>query len=219
MRRVVRLSWALATLLGVVGLHGQAVQRPHSDLSGNWSIDTYLSDHSEQIARAIEFDTGEFRVDKYIGSEPRRGAGVPAEGGRRKERPARPGRGPVVDRLSDEERKVLAELIRPVQFPPLTLKISQSDTSLTITGDRAPHEMRTDGRVEKHALEAGHVNRTARWAGPQLRVTYEVGHAGTYSYSIVPTMGQLLIRINFERVPEQPGPFDIKIVYNRSKES
>jgi hypothetical protein len=41
----------------------------------------------------------------------------------------------------------------------------------------------------------------------------------TYSYSIVPTTGQLLIRINFERVPEQPGPFDIKIVYNRSKES
>ena len=30
--------------------------------------------------------------------------------------------------------------------------------------------------------------------------------------------GQLLIRINFERGPGQPGPFDIKIVYKRRKE-
>lgn len=31
--------------------------------------------------------------------------------------------------------------------------------------------------------------------------------------------GQLLIRINFERVRDEPGPFDVKIVYNKQKES
>jgi hypothetical protein len=37
--------------------------------------------------------------------------------------------------------------------------------------------------------------------------------------SIVPTTGQLLIRINFERMRDVPGPFDVKIVYDRRNES
>jgi hypothetical protein len=54
-----------------------------------------------------------------------------------------------------------------------------------------------------------------RGKGPQLVVAYEVGHAGTltYAYSLVPTTKQLLIRVNFERRPEQPGPSEIKLVY------
>jgi hypothetical protein len=38
---------------------------------------------------------------------------------------------------------------------------------LTITGDRAPYEMRMDGKVEKHAVEPGQVNRTG---APTTRV-------------------------------------------------
>ena len=123
--------------------------------------------------------------------------------------------------MSETDRKVLAELLRPVRFAPLTLKISQSDQTLTIVGDREPYQMHTDGKAEKHLLETGSVNRTAQWTGPHLRVAYEVGRAGmlTYDYSIVPTTGQLLIRINFERIRDEPGPFDVKIVYNRRKES
>ena len=91
---------------------------------------------------------------------------------------------------------------------------------LLIVGDRDPYEMRTDGKAEKYALETGSVKRTAQWTGPHLRVAYEIRHTGilTYDYSIVPT-GQLLIRINFERIRDEPGPFDVKIVYNRRKES
>jgi hypothetical protein len=111
-------------------------------------------------------------------------------------------------------------LIRPVRFPPLTLKISQSDQTLTIVGDREPYEMRTDGKDEKYALETGSVKRTAQWTGPHLRVAYEVGHAGMLTMTTQSfTTGQLLIRINFERIRDEPGPFDIKIVYNRRKES
>jgi hypothetical protein len=83
-------------------------------------------------------------------------------------------------------------------------------------GDR---DLRIDGKAEKHPLETGTVKRTAQWVGPQLRVVYEVGHAGllTYTYALVPSTGQLLIRVNFERLPGYPGPFDVKLVYNRSK--
>jgi hypothetical protein len=35
----------------------------------------------------------------------------------------------------------------------------------------------------------------------------------------VPTTGQLVIRVNFERVPGQPGPFEIKLVYNKKPAS
>jgi hypothetical protein len=217
--RHVRLAVCLT--LVVAAPSGPAAQQASTDLSGTWSIDTYLSDHAEQISRAIEFDTGEFKYEAYT-DRPSRGAtgtsatGDPARSGRGRE-----GRGGAVDRLSETDRKVLAELIRPVRFPPLTLTISQTNQTLTIVGDREPYQMRTDGKTEKHVLETGSVNRTAQWAGPHLRVDYEIGRAGTltYNYSIVPTTGQLLIRINFERMRDEPGPFDITIVYNRRKES
>ena len=113
----------------------------------------------------------------------------------------------------------VADLLTHPKCPPLTLNISQSDQMLTIVGDREPYQIRTDGKAEKHLLETGSVNRTEQWTGPQLRVAYEVGRSGllTYNYTIVPTTGQLLIRINFERVRDEPGPFDVKIVYNRRK--
>lgn len=221
-RRHVHVHLALCLILvEVVPLSVRAGEQATTDLSGTWSIDTYLSDHAEQVARAIEFDTGEFKSDAYTDRAARGGRGTPAASDPARRGADREGRGGAIDRLSETDRKVLAELIRPVRFPPLTLKISQSDQTITIVGDREPYQMRTDGKAEKHLLETGSVNRTAQWTGPLLRVTYEVGRAGmlTYNYSIVPTTGQLLIRINFERMRDEPGPFDVKIVYNRRKES
>ena len=220
-RRYAHVRVALCLILaGLVPQSGRAGQQATADLSGTWSIDTYLSDHAEQITRAIEFDSGEFRYETDINRPARGGTGTPAHSDPARRGPGRQSRGGAIDHLSETDRKVLAELIRPVRFPPLTLKISQSDQTLTIVGDRDPYEMRTDGKDEKYALETGSVKRTAQWTGPHLRVAYEVGHAGmlTYDYSIVPT-GQLLIRINFERIRDEPGPFDVKIVYNRRKES
>ena len=221
-RRHVHVRLALCLTLAVVApLSGRAGQQATTDLSGTWSIDTYLSDHAEQIARAIEFDTGEFKYDAYSERPTRGGTGTAATGDPVRRGAGREGRGGAVERLSEADRKVLAELIRPVRFPPLTLKIAQADQTVTLIGDREPYQMRTDGKAEKHVLETGSVNRTAQWTGPHLRVMYEVGRAGmlTYDYSIVPTTGQLLIRINFERMRDEPGPFDVKVVYNRRKES
>lgn len=205
----------------LASLSAWAGPSPPIDLSGTWSIDLHLSDHAEQIARAIEIDIGEVRVERFAAAGPRGGAGVSDAPEGRKGGATRPGSEPAEDRPSGDERKVLGELIRPIQFPPLTLTVTQSDTALTVAGDRAPYVMHTDGRAEKHILETGTVKRTAQWVGPQLRVVCEVGHAGllTYTYALVPSTGQLLIRVNFERLPGYPGPFDIKLVYNRSKTS
>ena len=158
-------------------------------------------------------------VERFAPVSPRGAAGVPDAPEARESGGKRPGREPADDRMSADDRKVLAELIRPVLFPPLTLIVTQADTIVTIAGDRSPYEMRTDGKVEKHALETGTVKRTTQWVGPQLRVVYEIGHAGllTYTYTLVFSTGQLLIRVNFESLPGHPGPFDIKLVYNRSK--
>ena len=85
----------------------------------------------------------------------------------------------------------------------------------------APQTLHTNGKAEKHQLDAGAINRTATWEGPQLVVAYEVGHVGTltYTYSLVPTTKQLLIRVNVERRPGQPGPFEIRLVCNRTAAS
>lgn len=213
----------LASLLTLVVPGLTVAGQSPVDLSGTWTIDTYLTDHSEQIARAIGFDTGEYTPEMGGARGEPRGGAPPSQGaeGRTGAPPKqdRAGRGPESQRLSDEDRRLLGELLRPVQFPPLTLKITQGEGAFTVVpGERAPYTMRTDGKTEKHQLEVGTVNRLAEWMGPLLRVEYEVGRAGllTYTYSRVPTTGQLLIRVNFERLRGQPGPFEVKLVYNRS---
>lgn len=80
--------------------------------------------------------------------------------------------------------------------------------------------LQTNGKAERQQLAAGIVDRTATWEGPQLVVRYEVGRAGTltYTYLLAPTTGQLVVRINFERRRGEPGPFDIKLVYDRRRQ-
>jgi len=218
-RRTCRARPVLALLLSLMFAPDALVIGQVSapiDLTGTWSLDVHLSDHPEQIARAIEFDTGEFTRDTFgRGVESRGGTGGRAGGADRSGREWRP----PTDRMSPEDRKLLAEITRPVQFPPPTLAIAHGERTVTITaGQAAPEALRTDGKAEKYALETGTVNRTAAWEGPQLRVAYDIGRVGTLTctYTIVPTTRQLLIRVNIERLPGEPGPFEIKLVYNRT---
>ena len=123
-------------------------------------------------------------------------------------------------RLRPEESKLLAEVAHPVLFPRPTLTIAQAEGIVTLTGGQGTSEtLRTNGKSEKQSFETGTAFRTAAWEGPQLRVAYEVGRIGTltYVFSIVPTTKQLLVRVNFERTPGTAGPFEIKLVYNRTK--
>jgi hypothetical protein len=201
----------LAPFLLAGSLVAQGPAASPIDLSGAWSLDVHLTDHPEQIARSIQFNTGEFAPATFRGVEvPPPRAGIGGRGGVRQD--------PLPGQISPEDRKLLAELIRPIQYPPPSLAIEQQDVTVTITaGERATYTLKADGKGEKMTLESGTVDRKATWKGRALGVAYEVGQAGilTYTYAIVPTTGQLLIRVNFERVPGQPGPFEIKLVYNK----
>jgi hypothetical protein len=56
-----------------------------------------------------------------------------------------------------------------------------------------------------------------RWEGPQLVSEQDLGGGRLvrYTYSIVPTTKQLLVRVAIDRTPGFPGPFQIRLVYNR----
>jgi hypothetical protein len=215
----------MTALLLVIGLMcarpagAQGITAGRPDFSGTWTLDTYLSDGPAQIAQEIRIDTGQPGEEALLG----RGTELGGFGGR-----GRGGRGGfggrergdarTAEQFSAEDRKKLTELTDPVQFASPTLTISQTETTIAIAGVRSGSQtLTTNGKAEKQALEAGVVDRVARWEGPALVVGYDVGHAGTvtYKYTLVPTTRQLLIRVNFERIRGQPGPFDIRLVYDR----
>ena len=184
-------------------------------LSGSWILDTYLSDHPEQIAQALRYDTGESGQD---GTERGRAGGFGTGRGRvggsgRSERE----RTPSKDQVNPEDRKKLKELTDAIQFAPTMLTISQTDASVSIaSAARGTQTLHANGKAERYELSSGTLDRTATWDGPELIVTYEIGRAGTlrYTYALVPATRQLLIRITFERRAGQAGPFEIKLVYD-----
>ena len=222
----VRGVWAaLIILIGIGGARAMYAQAPagRPDFSGTWTFDTYLSDNPEQIARALRLDTGQPWDEALVGRGTGRGGfgGVGRTGGGRgtfggDER----GPAEAADQMSADDRRKVTELTNAVQFASPTLTITQAESTIAVAGDRgAARTILTSGKAEKYALEAGTVDRVARWEGPTLVIAYDVGHAGTltYTYLLVPTK-QLLIRVNFERVRGEPGPFDIKLVYNRARQ-
>ena len=192
----------------------------HPSFSGTWTLNTTLSDNPEQISRALRLDTGLSIEQEFLGPETqgrgdgREGSGRGASG--------RPGRGQgETDRrrapqINSEDRNRLTELINGVRFAPTTFTLSQTDDVVISAGARAADTLHPTGKAEPHTLEAGAVNRTTRWVGPLLIVSYDVGRTGTliYTYSLVPPTRQLLVRVNFERERDRPGPFDVKLVYD-----
>ena len=190
-------------------------------ISGTWALDPYLSDKPEQVARELRFDTGDVE-EELRGREAERGEGGgfgrsgAGRGGFGRSGPAR---AQSRNQLSDDDRKKLKELTDAVQFAPATLTIAQTDGDVVFASSKGTKQtVRANGKAEKYQLDAGIVDLTASWEGQQLVVAYEVGHAGIlrYTYLLVPTTKQLLVRVNFERRPVQPGPFDVKLVYNRA---
>jgi hypothetical protein len=196
---------AVVIVLGVpcAAALAQGVPAARPNLAGVWTLDWYLSDNPQQVAEALRIDTGQ-RGDQVFGPERARGGS-----GRGNAAGAR------ASQLGGDDQKRLEELTAAVQFPPTTLTISQTDADITIGAPSGTaRTLRTDGKRERYQLKTGAVDRTATWEGPQLIVTYEVSRAGqlTYTYRVVPTTRQLLIKVNFVR-DGMPGPIEIKVVY------
>lgn len=193
---------------------GQPAATP--GVSGTWSLNTYLSDSPQQIANELRYDI------EQSGQELMRGVpggilGSGREGRSRSGRSAPESSGPSKP-IAPDDRRMLDELTEAIRFAPTSLTISQngSDVVSIATPLHGTQTLHTNGKSEKYPVAGGTVDRVARWEGLQLTVTYNVGHAGTlrYSYALAPNGKQLLVRVNFERTTGQPGPFEIKLVYD-----
>jgi hypothetical protein len=189
------------------------------NLAGRWTLDPYLSDNPGQVAAAIRMGLGSALGEElFPGGQEAGRPGTVGTRGPERGRPGRPGDGKPQDKpLNTEEKNQLNELAQVLQYPPLALSISQSSSTLALTD---PHgqtrTLQLTGKSEKQPLGSNVVDCTTKVEGPQIISEYQVGKGRTlvYRYSRVPTTGQLLITISFERVEGQPGPVQIRQVYD-----
>jgi hypothetical protein len=223
--RDVRAALAVAFVVLVAPVRASTGPAQHGDpastpLAGAWTLDPYVSDHPEQIARALRTETGEAAADGSPAGRAGERGGLGRGGFGRGDGgfggSGRP-RESLREAISDTDRKLLTELTDVVRFPPAALTITQAEAGITIGATGSTVTLQTNGKAEKQQLAAGSVDRTAAWDGPHLVVTYVVGRAGTltYTYEVAPTTGQLVVRVNFERRQGDPARYEIKLVYNR----
>jgi hypothetical protein len=190
-------------------------QAPPIDLSGAWTLNTSLSDNPQQVAASIRVGLGEDDFGVFAGS-----ADIDRNGramGRR-QRPAdavRPRSTP-----SPEEQRAFDAITHPLRYPPPTLRIAQTAAAVTFT--EGPSQSRTfqvNGKREEQVFDTARAESIARWEGPQLVIGFDLGKGRkmTYSSSVVATTRQMLVRVRFERAPNEPSPFEIKFVYDRDR--
>jgi len=203
---------ALLTCALVLGAHSNAQTPATVNLAGTWTFDSYLSDNPQQVAAAIRADLGQ--TESTLFGDPMEGSRYGRGGyGRRGQPPQGAGR---TTPPSAEEQKTIDALTQPVRYPPTTLRISQAPDSITLGDQANAQTLQTNGKREPQVLDTVRVERAARWEGPQLIVDFDLGKGRkmTYTYSLAPTTHQLVVRVTFERAPNQPGPFEIKFVYD-----
>jgi hypothetical protein len=220
---VVRRSAVLvyAIVANIALLWAQSGPPTGLDLSGTWTLDTYLSDGPAQVAGAVRGDfgqpTGEIAPSGRGMEGGRRGGGEPREGdrGRGGSRGDRSGRN---EQANLEAQNRLNDVTAPLRYPPTPLTIKQTATAVTFTDQQGRERtLTTNGKREKLTFESLTLDTTSRWEGPLLVSEQDLGKGQkmTFTYSIVPTTKQLLVRITIERAPNQPGPFEIRQVYNK----
>jgi len=194
-----------------------AVAQGPVDLSGKWTLDTVLSDSPEQTAAAIRADLGQSGGEQLFGESGGRG-GFGRGGGGRRGPDARAGS--AQDRKpNEEEQKRIDELSEELRYPPASMTIAQTPAAVTLTDEQQRSRTLTaNGRREKQTVGSVPVDVTTRWDGPQLVSEQDLGGGRLvrYTYSIVATTKQLLVRITIDRTPGFPGPFQIRFVYNRA---
>ena len=184
------------------------------DRSGKWTLDTVLSDSPEQIAAAIRIDVGQGGGANLFSESGSRGRG---NGGRRGGEP-RSGSGRN-HQPSAEDQKRIDELTESLRYPPTALSITQTASAITVTDEQQRARTLTpNGKREKQAVGSASLEVASRWEGPQLVSEQDLGGGRLvrFTYSIVPSTKQLLVRIAIDRTAGFPGPFPIRLVYNRA---
>jgi hypothetical protein len=186
------------------------------DLSGKWTLDTALSDSPEQIAAAIRIDLGQGGGENPF-ADSGGGAANGRNGGRRggESRPS----GAQHHQPNADEQKRIDELTESLRYPPATLTIAQTPAAITVTDEQQRARTLTPtGKREKQIVGSASLDVATRWEGPQLVSEQDLGGGRLvrYTYSIVATTRQLLVRVAIDRTPGFPGPFQIRLVYNRA---
>jgi len=181
-------------------------------LTGTWNLDSELTDRPEQIAAAVRADLaeggGEQRFTGFEGGRGGRGrrGGPPPNSGQREQQ-------------SRQDQEQLDAITAPLRYPPTRLIIAQSGTAITLTDPQGTvRTLDTSGTRGKQTVGAATVDVTARFEGPQLVVQEDIGKGRTFTwtYSVLPATKQLLVRVTIARGPGEPGPFEIKHVYDRA---
>ena len=169
-----------------------ALQSATVNFAGTWTLDTYVSDNPEQVAAAIHADLRLQPDTTFVMSGSRNGGF-----GRRREpdKSSSKAKAPSAD-----EQKQIDDLTMTLRYPPPTLRLDQRGDTVTFADDQG----------QTHTLN--------HWEGPQLVATTDLGNGRRMrsTYSLVPTTNQLMIRTAIERAPNEPGPFEIKQLYDRA---
>jgi len=184
----------------------QAPARPadRPNLSGDWTLNRELSDDPQQFGaddRGADY--------RRAGGNGRRGGGFGGGfGGRGGFRGGYGGSPRTQDDLSAEDRARLQDLANEARAPSPSLEISHSGATIAITDAKGRTRFfQTNGAKDKHQLESGTVDSTTHWNGDQLVTEYDLGSGRrvTYTYTVVPTTRQLVIRIRMDGPQSQSG--------------
>jgi hypothetical protein len=187
--------------------------QPAAALAGTWELNRELTDRPEQVAASIRADLGPAPSEQRFGDMT---SGRSGRGGRRGGAEPRSG---SRDQTSRQEQEQIDALSARLRYPPTRLTIAQSGSSITLSDPQSePRTIDPSGKKTTTTIGGASIDVTARYEGPQLIVTEDLGKGQTmtWSYSVLPATKQLLVRVTIARGPLQTGPFEIKYVYDSS---
>lgn len=213
------LVFAVALVLAPTRPASAQAPDPHN-LSGQWQLNTWLSDPGDEIDQELRSDLGPADASDIFAA-PEQGARG-AMGGRMGRRGSQPRGGSRPDakpRVSPEDQKRLQSVLDLVRQPAATLAITQGDGSITLADPvRGSHTFQVNAATQKQSFGSGEIESTTRWEGPQLITDYDAGHGVMlrFSYMLVPPANELLVRISVMMPGNQAAPFTVRHVYDRA---
>ena len=195
-------------------LAGQAASAAstHPVLTGQWRIDISKSDDPFTM---MSFDTSGAATTPQGNSPGGRGGrgggggGGGGFGGRGRGGMGGGGgrggggqpRGEQPPQLTDAQRAAFRQALRFALYPPSTLRIAQSDSTMVLDADTMPLVLHTDGRtlVMPAVDSANEVQVTARWLGNAFLVKHAVVGGGWVTEDYLKTGdAQITIYVHFD---------------------